>query len=57
MPVDAEPVKDGNLVLYDAGGTMAPMAFPATPFDEAICDPLYKSHFATCEQADKWRRS
>ena len=56
MPVDAEPVADGNLVLSDDfGRSDVPAAFPALPMDKAAGDTLYKSHFATCPDAGKWR--
>lgn len=57
MPVDAEPVKDGNVQLEHRGDDMTPLArvLPvAKQFGKA--GQLRKSHFATCPQAGKWRR-
>jgi hypothetical protein len=52
MPVDAEPVDDGNVLLRRTtyGGAVATVT-TATLFS----DPLRKSHFATCPDADEWR--
>lgn len=54
MPIDAEPVDDGNIVLRDGqavvlgrwGGDDLP---PGTP--------RFKSHFATCRFAGRHRRA
>lgn len=54
MPVDVKPVDDGNLVVeYRNGGDEAR---PATDADRRVKRPLFKSHFATCPQAQKWRQ-
>lgn len=59
MPLDAEPVKDGNIQLGFVGGEE--MAIVLTnPADIAGCQvdgiPLYVSHFATCPNAAAHRR-
>ena len=61
MPVDAQPVENGNIRLEERGqttnqGTTAPTAI----YD--ITDPLfgdgarYVSHFSTCPESKEWRR-
>ena len=55
IPLDPEPVPDGNIVLRHK------------PYVEVLStsqigqakkekSPLYVSHFATCRDGDKWRR-
>jgi hypothetical protein len=46
MPVDAEPVEGGNLVVVNG------VALTAGMLDEG---PRYVSHFATCPDADEHR--
>jgi hypothetical protein len=55
MPVDAEPVPDGNLVLtYPTPGRA--LALIVDPAQTTIDDPpRYVSHFATCPNADQHR--
>lgn len=51
MPIDAEPVPDGSLVITtQKGGTMVR---PMAPGEDA--ERRYVSHFATCPQAGAWR--
>ena len=50
MPLDAAPVRDGNMVFIN-GQTR-----PASAEDRRLRRPLYKSHFATCPQYKDWRR-
>lgn len=50
IPLDVEPVVDGNVVLQTVSGEL-----------EAVVDPLgdpprYKSHFVTCPNAKQHRR-
>lgn len=57
MPLDAEPVDGGNVVIVEpARGSVPPVAEVREP---ALTDPSglarYTSHFATCPQADSWR--
>lgn len=57
MPVDPDPVENGNLILEPtAAGTRA--AFVARP-PELADDPngdRWVSHFATCPQSKTWRK-
>lgn len=54
IPIDPEPVPDGNLVLERRDGKL--YARQSTPLlDGAL--PRFKSHFATCKDADQHRRS
>lgn len=50
IPLDAQPVADGNLALV--GGT----AHAYTAEDERLKRERFKSHFATCADADSWRK-
>lgn len=52
MPVDAEPVSDGNLELIKNDRLV--IAAPINPLFPP--EKRYKSHFATCPDADGWRR-
>jgi hypothetical protein len=63
MPVDAEPTRAGNVLLGDDGPTAQPRLREATVLgarkalearDEGRT--LYKSHFASCKEADRFRR-
>lgn len=60
MPLDPEPVDGGNVALgvpnrYDAEGNV--IATVLGPLEiEAADEPLYVTHFATCPDADRWRR-
>lgn len=53
MPIDPEPVVVGNLILDQRDGQYRVRSAPpvATPLPKR-----WVSHFATCPQADKWRR-
>lgn len=52
MPLDAEPVPDGNIVLRD--GVVNYLTGPE--MDMPTDRPRYKSHYATCPQAGQWRK-
>ncbi len=53
MPLDADPVPDGNIVLIDGKAHV----MKGDLFEPFIDDrPRYKSHHATCPEADKWRK-
>ena len=54
MPVDAEPVDDGNLHLEE--GPKSPMPFVFVVTGCQCPREHYVSHFATCPDAGKWRR-
>ena len=55
LPLDVEPVADGNLVIV--AGVVAPYIpeLNAT-MSSGAPRPRYVSHFATCPQADDWRK-
>lgn len=55
MPIDPEPAEDGNLALI-AGDPI--IAVPVAANELLVDDDglRYKSHFATCPQADQHRR-
>lgn len=57
MPVDVEPVPDGNLVLETTGGKLTARVHAPDLFAGPPRAPLHKSHFATCPDADGWRRA
>ena len=52
MPLDADPVPDGNLLL-DAEGKIHVLTADAATVPGV---KRYVSHFATCPQADDWRK-
>lgn len=54
IPIDAAPAADGNIRLWKGPSTGEWLALyrPKPPQGE----PLYKSHFATCPDAQKFRR-
>ena len=58
MPVDAEPVEDGNVRLRQEGDRVV-AEYPGKEhpglFDD-VDRARYVSHFATCPQAQSWRR-
>jgi hypothetical protein len=59
MPVDAEPVADGNIRLDDRGQGRAPLAIVVTAGQADMFgsdESRRTSHFATCPQADEHRR-
>lgn len=49
IPLDAEPVADGNMVLADG------VAMVCTNPEIMPTSPRYKTHFATCPNASKHR--
>jgi hypothetical protein len=55
MPVDAQPVPDGNIRLEPREG-MQPVARVLSVAEQFGKKSLRKSHFATCPQAERWRR-
>lgn len=58
MPIDADPVEDGNIIadLEQGVGVVVPGgALPQMRLDTPT-EPFYRSHFATCPQAEQWRR-
>jgi hypothetical protein len=55
MPVDAEPVDDGNIELRPGAHGKGAVATVLTG-PSLLGGPLRKSHFATCPDAEEWRR-
>lgn len=58
MPVDAEPADNGNIRLRQEGDRMI-AEYPGREHPGLFEDPdqrRYLSHFATCPQAQSWRR-
>lgn len=57
MPLDPDPTDDGNVRLE---GRFTPSGAEAAtvlgPLEAELEDELYLSHFATCPDADEWRR-
>jgi hypothetical protein len=57
MPVDAEPVDGGNLVLVYPSPGATPLALHTPPEQQLFDDPpRYVSHFSTCPHADQHRK-
>jgi hypothetical protein len=64
IPVDAEPVDGGNVLLSDRGVQAGPRTPLATAVGKRVQPSLfgddslrYTSHFATCPHADTHRRT
>lgn len=57
MPVDVEPHPDGNVLLTERIGR-SPLAEVVAAGQDSLIpgEPLRRSHFATCPQADQHRR-
>ncbi len=56
MPVDVEPVADGNISLQDRGQGMAPLARVLSVAKRFGRTGLRQSHFASCKDAAQHRR-
>lgn len=56
IPVDPSPAVDGNIVL-ERREFAAPRAHMAKKADRVGRTDLYVSHFATCPNADRHRKS
>ena len=50
MPLDEVPTEKGNMVCEDG------KAFAVTEMDRSLGKQIYTSHFATCPNADGWRK-
>jgi hypothetical protein len=60
MPVDAKPIPfvewlEGDTLVTEEGETFRAYPSVALPADAKDVKFAYRSHFATCPQADKWR--
>ena len=53
MPLDAQPVVDGNIVLLKAAAVILSKEQLGQPGRDG---PRYKSHFATCPNASQHRK-
>jgi hypothetical protein len=58
MPIDAEPHADGNVLadLVTRRGIVLSAGSLEVVRIDTPDEPLYRSHFATCPDADAWRR-
>lgn len=59
MPVDAEPVEGGNVTLFlSTDGRVLATVGNGVQWDlfAEELEGRYVSHFATCPDADRWRR-
>ena len=54
MPVNRDPVENGNLVLEEQDGRPPIARKPDELLDRDL--PRYVSHFATCPNAEEFRR-
>lgn len=55
IPIDLDPVPDGNILLDDSDRILTAKVLP--PGDERIeSEETYTSHFATCPDGDQWRK-
>lgn len=53
MPLDTDPVSDGNVVIEDGKAVV----LTADMLCNAYTVPRYKSHFATCPAANSFRKA
>jgi hypothetical protein len=56
MPVDVDPVADGNVLLRWVGGKPYAEVIGKGSQARLFGKPARKSHFVTCPDADKFRR-
>jgi hypothetical protein len=54
VPIDPEPVADGNLVLVDPEGQCVNVLTPAEV--PSYAGAKFQTHFRTCPDAKGWRR-
>jgi hypothetical protein len=54
IPINPEPVNDGNITLQLRGSFMPPLAI--VRFHTIVDGLRFKSHFATCKNALKHRK-
>lgn len=55
MPLDAAPTADGNVALLGTNGCEV-LAGQSLAAARAEHRELYLTHYATCPQADAWRK-
>ena len=56
IPIDREPVSDGNLKLTTTGTDGPLWAEPIKDDHRISSERYFKTHFATCPEAKTWRR-
>lgn len=56
MPLDAEPVPDGNVELRVLDGQETAIVHAAGQRPLTAVGPFYVSHFSTCPDAGSWRK-
>ena len=58
MPVDPEPADDGTILVdLDAErGVVLSAETRRLVLEQTPDEPLYRSHYSTCPDADGWRR-
>lgn len=57
MPLDPDPVDDGNIWIIDHPAHLAPVIGVALHHADIPADiETYVSHFVTCPDRDSWRR-
>lgn len=56
-PIDAVSTPNGNVVLRNSRGVVGIVGHVLAPGDHrSDTEPTYTSHFATCPDADEWRK-
>lgn len=56
MPVDVEPVADGNVLLSWVNGTVRAEVIGARGQARLFGRTRYRSHFTSCPDADRFRK-
>jgi hypothetical protein len=58
MPIDSDPAEDGNVIadLEQGVGVVVPAGALAQMKADTPDEPFYRSHFATCPDAARWRK-
>ena len=60
MPIDTEPVRDGNVLIYRVGDTeeIRAQVVKRDPDQDEFdgLEEYHVSHFVTCPQSKGWRR-
>lgn len=58
LPLDPDPVENGNLVLVDMGSDSEELTVRYVKRGEDVGNAQrYQTHFVSCPDADNWRRS
>lgn len=59
MPIDVDPVANGNIVVRLSDVRRGEVAVVIGPLEalSLTTEARYVSHFATCPQAETWRRT